>query len=232
MTKLTLILFVLIASFGFSQNATFKSNSDYRKAMKAKAKKDIQLLQNGVLLVRIHGRSQEINYYKKYNNVKAAQKVDEQTKTFNKELIKAFRQGFNFCPVYFFEDTFSMQVRNGEFDKIIFYSDSLTQDPMIKVTTSNYYIAELGFTEGDTTGFRSDYFIESDEDGTGKETRLYKEENLNISAFVIRDKNFVMLREPFPYYSKIFGKNPSFVRMRKKLYLWNSELNAFLGFNS
>lgn len=199
--------------------------------MKAKAKKDIQLLKNGVLLVRIHGRSQEINYYKKYNNFKAAQNIENQTREFNKELIKAFKQGFNFCPVYFFEDTFSMQVLNGNLDKIIFYTDSLVQDTSIRVTNSTYYIAELGVTEGDTSAYRSDYYIDSDEEGTGKEKRLYKEENLNVTAFVIRDKSFVMLHEPFPYYSKIFGKNPSFVRMRKKIYLWNMDLEAFFGSN-
>lgn len=231
MIKFTLLLFLVISFHGYTQNATFKTNSAYRKAMKAKAKKDIQLLKNGVLLVRIHGRSQEINYYKKYNNFKAAQNIENQTREFNKELIKAFKQGFNFCPVYFFEDTFSMQVLNGNLDKIIFYTDSLVQDTSIRVTNSTYYIAELGVTEGDTSAYRSDYYIDSDEEGTGKEKRLYKEENLNVTAFVIRDKSFVMLHEPFPYYSKIFGKNPSFVRMRKKIYLWNMDLEAFFGSN-
>lgn len=215
-----------------SQNATWKSNSEFQKAMKAKAKKDIQTLKNSVILVRLHGRSKEINYYKKYNNFEAAHKIEMETQQFNLDQIKAFRQAFKFCPIYFFEDTFSLQVLSGNLDKVVFYSDSMTPDTSIKVTNTDFFIAEFGKTEGDTSGYRHDYKIISDEDGSGRETSLYKEENLHISAFVLRDKKFGMLHRPFPYYSKLIGKTPSFVRMRKKLYHWNIELQNYYGSTS
>lgn len=232
MPKIYIFFFFLISLTGFSQNATFKSNADFQQAMNKKAKKDIQTLKNSVVLVRIHGRSQEINYYKKYNNFEAAHKIELETQEFNRDLIKAFRQSYKFCPIYFFEDTFSRQILSGNLNQVIFYSDSMTLDSSIKVTNSDFYIAEFGITEGDTSGYWNDYKITTNEEGTNRETSLYREENLHISAFVLRDKNFVMLHRPFPYYSKLFGKSPSFVRMSKKIYLWNIELQNFYGSNS
>lgn len=223
-----LFLFSIIVSLGaFTQNATLKSNISNEIDWKSKAKKDIQTLKNSVVLVRIHGRSREINYYKKYNNFKAAEKIEMKTQEFNRNLIKAFRESFKFCPVYFFEDTFSDQIFSGNLDQVVFYSDSLILDTTIKINNSDFFIAELGVTEGDTSRYRNDYLITSDEDGTKKETSVSQEENLHISAFVLRDKRFVMLHRPFPYYSKIFGKTPSFKRMRKKIYLWDIELQNY-----
>lgn len=232
MSKICVIFFLLLSCQVFGQNATFKSNAEFQQAMKEKAKKDIQTLKNSVVLVRIHGRSQEINYYKKYNNFEAAHKIELETQEFNRDLIKAFRQAYKFCPIYFFEDTFSYQILSGNLDKVVFYSDTMTPDTTIKVVSSNFFIAEFGITEGDTSGYRNDYRIMTNEEGSGRSTSLYKEENLHISAFVLRDKRFVMLHRPFPYYSKLFGKTPSFVRMRKKIYLWNIELQHYYGSSS
>ncbi len=211
----------------FSQNATLKSNQEFRDKMSEKAKKDIQELKEGVLLVRINSRSKEINYYKKYANFKKANSIETKTKAFNKELIKAFRASIDICPVYFFEDTFSTTIFTGDIDKVIFYTDSLTLYPTLKISKANFFIAELGVTEGDTTGFRNDYFISTNENGTSREARMYKEGNLNISAFVIRDRRFVMLHGPFPYYAKIMRKTPSFQKMTKKLLVWNQKMKAF-----
>jgi hypothetical protein len=195
--------------------------------MSDKAKKDIVALKDGVILVRIHSRSREINYYEKYSNFKEVKRIETKTNAFNKDLIKAFRSTVDICPVYFFEDTFSTAIVAGDIEKVIFYNDSLTLDPTIKISKSNFFIAELGVTEGDTSGYRSDYIITNNDKGTVREVRLHNDGNLNISAFVIRDRNFVMLHGPFPYYSKIMGKTPSFFRMKKKLLIWNQKMKSF-----
>lgn len=228
MKNLLFIGMLLSSLIGFGQRAKVNKNLEANRNAKEKAKKEISELKDGVLLVRLHGRTKEINYYLKYNNAKAAEKVSKKANKRNQMIVNAFRQNFDFCPVYFFEDTFSMQLLNGQLDKIVFYSDSLTPDSSIKVNSSKYFIAELGMTENNAENFQSDTYITTDETGTHRSDRQYGDASLNISAIVIRDKKLNQLRKPFPYYMKVFSGFINKGRINHKVDLWNSDLHDFL----
>lgn len=211
----------------FSQNATFKNNKEFRDSTKLKAKIDINKLSSGTLLVRLNSKSEQISYYRKYNKLKEADKIEKRQQAFNQEMINSFRKSFTFCKVQFFCDTFSRKIVEGKLNEVVFYSDSLILDPLIKIEDGNYYIAELGRTEGDNSRFRHDYIVSPANEGAERRTRMFGEENLNIAGFVIRDKNFVMLHEPFPYYVKIPDTYPPGWKMRGRLKDWNKKLIAF-----
>jgi len=230
MTRSIFLITLLLTGYhSLAQNATLRKNSDYRKAMVAKGKEDVLKLKNGVLLVRIHGRSKEIAHYKKYGHTDMAERLEKETRNFNQNLISAFRKDFKFCPVYFFEDTFSVYFTSGRINDVVFYDDSLKSDASIKLNNSNYFFTEIGYTEGDATRFRNEYMITSNEEGTHRETRMHSEENLHLLAFVIRDKNFVMLHEPFPYYERLYKKQPKAWKLRKKISIWNSRITNYYG---
>jgi hypothetical protein len=229
--KKTLLLFtfILFASVGMSQNATIRQNSEFRQTMQNKAREDVQKLKDGVVLVRIHGRTQEIAYHREHDRMAVADRIEKQTRAFNQDLITAFRKHYKFCPVYFFEDTFSTCFTTGRLSEVIFYNDSLQPDSSIRFNNNNYFFMEIGFTEGDTTKFRNEYMITSNDQGTHRETRMYSEENLHLLAFVIRDKNFVMLHEPFPYYERLYKKQPKAWKLRKKIFNWNRRITNYYG---
>ncbi|MFN6015227.1 MAG: hypothetical protein ACK47F_11105 [Flavobacteriales bacterium] len=230
MTRIIFLLCILLIGLqSLAQNATIKKNSDYRKTMVAKGKEDVLKLKNGVLLVRIHGRTKEIAHYKKHGRSEMVERLEKETMTFNQNLISAFNEKFKFCPIYFFEDTFSLYFTSGRINDVIFYDDSLKPDASIQLNNSNYFFAEIGFTEGDTTRFRNEYMITSNEEGTHQETRMHSEENLHLLAFVIRDKNFVMLHEPFPSYERLYKKQPKAWKLRKKISIWNSRITNYYG---
>lgn len=226
-TRVLLLICCLINSICFTQNATFKGNSEYQHKMHEKAKFDIENLKNGVLLVRLHGRSEEIKYLRNHNKQKRANKIEKKTHKKNLCIIEAFRQHYSFCPVYFFEDTFSTQIFKGDFSNVKFYNDSMKIDPSIRINTANYFIAEHGVTEGDTTSYRHDFYIEKNQDGLKKTQMKFTEENLHVSAFVIRDKSFTQLHKPFPYYAKIFGKNPKRGMIQKKVKQFSRGIENF-----
>lgn len=230
-SKILIFLYCLISCFCISQNATFKGNKEYRLKMKEKAKVDIKNLKEGILLVRLDSRSEEIKFLREHNRAKRAKKMETRMYGRNLTIVSTFKKHFSFCPVYFFEDTFSVQVLKGDFSNVLFYNDSLKQDQSIVVNSSNYFIAEHGFTQGDTTSYRQDFYIEKNENGLVKEQKRHSEENLNISAFVIRDKSFVQLREPFPYYSKIVGRNPSKGLIQIRIKQFSEAIEDFYSLN-
>jgi hypothetical protein len=226
---LLLFLFSLSGIAGMTQNATVRGNSEYRQAMNTKAREDINKLKEGVVLVRIHGRTKEINHYKNNGRPEIAENIERQTKAFNRDLVTAFRIHFNFCPIYFIEDTFSTYFTTGRLNEVVFYNDSLQPDRSIHLNNSNYFFVEIGYTEGDTIRFRNEYMITSNDQGTHRETRMHSEENLHLLAFVIRDKNFVMLHEPFPYYERLYKKQPKSWKLRKKIHIWNNRITNYYG---
>lgn len=222
------VVFVLLSFAGFGQIATRKSNAELKELEKAAAIQNIRDLKSGILLFRLNTRSQEIEYYLKYDNVKAAENVAAKQRLENERIVTAFRKKFDFCEVYFFPDTLSRRILDKKWDELVFYNDSLQIDTTIHPTFEHVFIAEKGITEGrQSEGYVSDTYISSDENGTHKKKRMYDEANLNVPGIIIRDQNFVQLQPPFPYFVKVFNEWPTQGRYFVKVLLLNEKLHNF-----
>lgn len=204
------VLFVTSTCFSFSQNGTIAENKELRKEAAELARAQIHELKEGCLWVRLTTRSREIDYYRKNGNEEAAKKIQSETERFNRQIMLAFRSNFNFCPVYFFADTFSMEIVNGNYEKVVFYDEEMRLDPGIQFTQSDFFICEYGQTMNES------------DDGS------YGGNNMGVSAFVIMDSAFKQLSDPFPYYEKgSFGKNDQ-NRLNGKVLKLSEKLTKYL----
>ena len=176
------------------------------------AQENIKKMKNGVLLVRLDFKLDKIDYYNKFGNNKAALKLQKKQLKENKHIVLAFRELFKYCPVFFYAVQDSRLMFDNKMNEIVFYNDECIPDTSIKVLTDDYFLGEFGQVTDDTTYT----------DGS----------NTAISAFVIQDKKFNQLKEPFPYYVwyNPFGKMKKryrlpLIKMNRKLedYLKNGE---------
>lgn len=209
MKHLLILVFGLLPFLFFAQDPTVRENIDLRQEDRSKARQDIYRLKNTALIVRIKTNSNKIDYYRKHGNDKEADKIYEQTWHFNKMLRTAIDSMFNFCPVFYFPDTFSMQIADNQFDKVQFYNENFQLTKDVQLIDSNFFVAEYAYT------------MDSE--------RL--ETNMGVPAFVIMDHRFNQLREPFPYYSKFSDRSVNINKLCSRIKTLNEQLLQFLNKN-
>ncbi len=168
---------------------------NYRKLDKINSEKQIVELHNGVLLVRLFDKQKHIDGLKKVGKLKASKKIEREQLDRNKQIVYAFKNYYDFSKVYFF---FSDQSKfiSDNLSKVKFVNDSLEVDTSIKVNSNIIFIAEFGITEPDTRVYSKEQYYENGQ----KKTKSYSGSGITLSALVFKNKNFVQLREPFPYY--------------------------------
>lgn len=172
------------------------------------AEEQIKNLKNGTLLVRLKTSEPKINALIKMGDLEEASKIKKAQDIENKKIVAAFKNNFNFCKTVFFFSNNSDNVRKGNCENI-FLNDSLIIDEFKFVDTSkSIFIAEFGTIEQDTLKHLSIYSYEPDGDWSVKKvSNYYGGPDFGFDALIIRDKNFVQLSKPFPYYTRAIFKS-------------------------
>lgn len=207
---LTLLVFLSVVTFGQESensvdtkqtNVTKEQNNPSHIRTPVQAGEQINQLKNGALLVRLQTKNKSISALRKNGNDKLADKIETEQKSRNMEIVSAFKAGFNFCPVYFFFSDDSQNIRERQFDKVVFLSKSLLPDTTIKFTKDHFLTAEFGTTDGDTS----------------------------FGALIIKSDQLIQLKRPFPYYVRTFGSLPIKRSAYKTVKKMNKKLHQFYG---
>ncbi|MDR0970705.1 MAG: hypothetical protein LBM67_09245 [Lentimicrobiaceae bacterium] len=217
-----------------------QQNQDSIKSIRElEPESQILALKNGILLVRLQLRERSLQQLREMGKIEYADKMETKQKAYNEEIVHAFRTEFHFCPVYFFSSNYTQDVKEKNFDKVVFLSDDLTEDPNIKIDeTKHFLIAEFdAIDKGGEKRFSHYRYVEGeDKPGVEKEPVYYAAgEGVDFAALVISDDQFVQLHRPFPYYARTFEKVPLIERkiirtvekLNKKLYKYFYENSAF-----
>ncbi|MDF2449091.1 MAG: hypothetical protein K0R26_1595 [Bacteroidota bacterium] len=218
-----------ISFSGFSQDETpgkqkfnnFKADSSFAFFTRYHhdvARAQIVSLKNGALLVRLKTNNHTIQRLKSAGNIDLATQVQRETDLNNKMMMKAYRNEFKFCPVYFFMSDASDSVKNKRLESI-FVDSNLVPDPAIVCNASFYLIAEQGFIRESSLGL-----VPETKAG---EARDYGTETKEV-AIVVKNRYFIQLHKPFPYFQTGYHlKNfPDYVKR------FNLQLNSFYNKNS
>jgi len=149
----------------------------HRELARQKSKEDIFALKEGVLLVRLASLDQRLEALIAQGREADAKRAEEEQRQHNLEIVRAFRNYFDYCRVEFFLSRDSHKVKKGAWDCLFLDEDlqvdsSRTIDPLKPV-----YTAEFGSI------------------GKGKVSG-----ELDFAALVIMDQHFHILEKPFPYY--------------------------------
>lgn len=192
---LALFPFILFCLFAKAQYYTQYPSKEYLKAQKLAD----SMKMDGAILVRLKSKQKQIEQLAMYNLSKANE-VKRSQLLENRKIVKAFREEFDFCPIYFFYSHHSLQVKDGELNNV-FLSDSLTIDSSITIKENKVFIAEFGSLDSDKLG---------------------------INALYLMDENFNYLQKPFPYYVRTF-KTLFFLKKSKSEVVseLNTELSTF-----
>jgi hypothetical protein len=229
MKKITLLVSIIIvsATLVFAQEKQPTGRKQIQQLMQEK----ISVLKNGALLVRIHTKENSIEALKSSGQVDVAKQVEEKQIAYNNEVITAFRSEYKFCPVYFFSSKYSENVASGKMDEVVFYNDKLMEDSTIKFVQGDFLTAEFGPLDPDTaTYYEGDYY---DRSGKGLEEKdaQYGASNLGIEALKIMNKQFIQLRDPFPYYVRTYDSLPVERKLSKAVAKMNKQLNDYYAKN-
>ncbi len=186
------ILYLLIIPIiGLSQNTINHSK-------KAITKQQINQLHDGALLVRLITKKNAITTLRNMGNHKLADEKESEQITLNKTIIYAFRNHFNFCPVYFFYSDYTEAIKNNKLNDIIFLNDSLNLDPKIIFKESSFLTAEFTLID-----------------------------NADFEALIIKDKQFVQLKRPFPFYVRTFDSLSNKKKLNQIIITMNDRLENF-----
>jgi len=128
----------------------FVFSNEISFAQKISASDNIQTLKNGALFVRLKTSELKINALKNKGMVKEAEEIRIAQEKTNASIRNAFKNKFNFCPVYFFYSNNSNAIKEGNYRGLIFTADLQTDSVF---TGSNYLIGE--FDESETTQLNS-----------------------------------------------------------------------------
>lgn len=205
-TKITLVsLFVFLNTLAFSQVnegpkptriTDYKNDSSYNDFSDLRfkvAKAQINLLKNGgALLVRLKTNSNTISKLKAAGKIDLATQVERETFMMNKNIVRAFTNEFKFCPVYFFNSEFSDSVKHKKLDHI-FLDSNLILNPSIICNANFYLIAEQGAIYESSLGI-----VPESKAGTAIERGSPTKE----VSIVVKNRYFIQLHKPFPYYQK------------------------------
>lgn len=221
--------FLVLFTSAFGQNETRFNEREIVKQQRIRSENCARSLKTAVVLFRLDLKQNQIDYYRKNNNTKAADRLEQKTRKDNLAIIQAVRAKFDLCPVYFLDGKSSTAVLDGKWDSVVFLSDSLT-----KLSASNFqkkdnfFVAEYSYTRGQfVSSNRNNEQGKFESDPPSNELKYYENITTRVSGFIIMDSKFVPLTQPFPYYIKLMSlkKRP---QVKSKIDKWNKNLKFFV----
>ncbi len=153
-----------------------------------RAEEAIRDLKGGTLLIRLPSRQRKIDAMEQVLSgygpddkgrarmEKLLRQTRQEAAAFNRHMVAAFRDSFDFAKVRFFYDYDTPKLQAGE-TAGVFLNEELKADPSISLPGGPYYVLGFGQTQKDYS------------DG--------------LEAMYIMDSEFERMMPPFPYYQRL-----------------------------
>jgi hypothetical protein len=156
-----------------------------------------QLRNDGYLMVRLKTQQNKIDALRKVGLNTEAEAVIAEQKKKNQILVRAFKDNYDYSDVLFFESKNTEKVLKGEFEEVFVDEELNYVDAEVR-SNPFFLIAEYGQVEADTNTYSKSSTYDANSKSFMSES--YGDTRMDISALVIRDRNQIQLREPFPFY--------------------------------
>ncbi len=191
-------LFLLVCCL-FQTNMFGQNVIEELQNARAEAKYHIKALKEGALLIRLKTRDRSIEAYRAAGATELAKRVEQEQFAENQRTMMLFKEFFNFCPVYFFYANQTKEVLAGN-TKGNLLNDELQPDTAIHLLTDTFYIAEIDVLL--ETLPDEDEEISDDEQAVGKGVPTSGKHAVTTlqNVIVIKDRNLIQLKRPFPFY--------------------------------
>ncbi|MGB0867999.1 MAG: hypothetical protein ACPGSD_00260 [Flavobacteriales bacterium] len=213
--------FLLISHLCFAQ----QEDEQMEKNGLTRAITQIQRLKNGALLVKLYQKERQIELLKRINKEKALESYIADVKKNNLEIIKAFSENFEFCPVYFFYSKDAQNVKERAFENMNFVNRFGEEDSTIVMQAEYFYAGSITESRIDTFKYHSQA-----RDNHSRSINAYSspKSSSSFEAFVFQSDKLIDLFMPFPYLTRTFGSLPVLKRSNRQLVnRLNVKLNKF-----
>lgn len=154
----------------------------------------VNQLREGALVVKLKTNQLVVNALRNAGDTVGAEVKRIEAAGINANMVRAFRNHFTFCKLYFIFSQSGDSLLNGT-RRGIFLDTSLQVDPAIELKENFYMLAETDQLYNSTIGF-----VPEDS------ARLVKEKGSPTTQepyLVVKNKYGHQLKKPFPYFSKI-----------------------------
>lgn len=173
-------------------------------------------MKEGILLVRLRTSEKIIMGLKDIGEFERAREVELEQRIENLEIAAAFKQSFDFCPVYFFYSNCSKDVRMGNYsDCLIDFDLKKLEDPPVGL--ENYFTAEFSHIQKSDDAYFQDNVLRYDTTGYKSQQKTYAGgTELGPDALIVMDRNFRQLGGGFPSWVRTYEGFPVLRRKKPK----------------
>jgi len=194
--KLYLFFFPLLLFCLTSCNSTYQV---------ANSKTQVNNLEkDGCLFVRLHYFPNRIKKLEEMGYKIAVAAEKKKIAEANKSMMSAFKENWDFSPVYFIFPEESYKVANSDIDSINFLNSDLENDPSIKCECDNILIVEEGRVQKDTTLYLDGSYMNKGENGWERKYVYHTDSSQPVQGLVVKSSEFIQLHKPFPFYTRRF----------------------------
>ena len=199
--------------FSFSSFAQQEDEQNI-KNQKKRAILQIKRLKEGALLVRLFDKTKQIELLEKQGKPSSiVQAYKDKVAKENIEIIEAFKENFEFCPVYFFYSKDSKHVRNRNFKEVNFVDKSVNTTEA-DLSKAYFYTADLSELRVDTFSYITT--VSGRDENDNEVIKRGKKTYVSYEAITIRSDKFIDLQAPYPYSVRTYRDLPLFKRTKAK----------------
>lgn len=181
----------------------FPVTGQKRLHKKESASTQLENLHNGYLFFQLFDRTVTKKIIRENLGEKGVAEYQKELDETHSAYIAAFKKHYTFSKVAFFHSDDKKQLKAGNFSEVKFYNVNNELADNDTIDFSHFFIAEVSRIELDSATT------------TNGEGDTIKIADYSFSALIVRNRNFVQLDEPFPYYVRTMEGMPIF---QKKAY--------------
>lgn len=175
-------------------------------------------LKNGVLIVRLAERTQLYEALEERGDDESLLEVKEEDKVLNLQTTKGFDEYFNFCQVYFIKPRDSKYIKEKQYDSIQFLSSELLPLDSIEISPDTFVLtAEFARVDQSQVVHNEGEFMYTTEQGNIETSTTYNRFEYTFPALIIKDRWFIQMERPFPFYQKTLETVPFLERSRSRV---------------
>jgi len=220
-TSLLIIIILLLGNSSFGQDEDARQGTALERDLLMR--QYILDLKEGILLVRLHTQKNTLEALKQRGQNAAADKIAAEQAQENLEIVKAFKDEFTFCPVYFFYSDESKALKAKDFGQVHFLDSTLQVANTKPLSEKHFLTAEFGTLSTDTVI----YPVATPGDGEGGQKIFFQGSTNDISALLVMNDELTQLQRPFPFYVRIFKGLPFERKKGKAVKRLDQKLNRY-----
>jgi hypothetical protein len=160
---------------------------------------EIKELKKTAILVSLYSYRNRLRALEGEEYAYRRSRIIEERNTRNIRIIEAFEKYFDFCDVYYFYNSDTKKIKDGNFEGV-FVNEKLEKDTSITFNLDHFMVARIGYAERDTVFAKShaDVYKNGFNNADGYATTSIGYSDVKYYGLFVMNQNFEFVSKPFP----------------------------------